>query len=158
MEANQPTGFCQTFSNLLSRNLVYTSTLSSLVFGFQHLSSLPQALFRSPLLSFSEVAFSTIFNEMPSVDITRSLYPFFLAILTASLSFLSFMVFASSFYNISSLSFSSHGVLVPSIISSYHLLSAMTLNFKANLCQLSLVLLNLYTLILFRLLFSSLIL
>ena len=137
---------------------MYTSTLSSLVFRFHHLSSLPQAFLRSPLLSFSEVAFSTLFNEMPSVDITRSLYPFLLAILAANFSFFNFLVFSSSFSSISSYSFSSGGVLVPSIISSYPLLSPITLNFQANSCQLSLVLLNLYTLILFRSSFSSLIL
>ena len=137
---------------------MYTSTLSSLVFGFHHLSSLPQAFLRSPLLSFSEVAFSTLFNEMPSVDITRSLYPFLLATLAANFSFFNFLVFSSSFSSISSYSFSSGGVLVPSIISSYPLLSPITLNFQANSCQLSLVLLNLYTLILFRSSFSSLIL
>ena len=137
---------------------MYTSTLSSLFFGFHLLLTLPQAFLKSPLLSFSEVPFSTMFNEIPSVDITRSLYPFLLAISDANFSFFNFLVFSSSFSSISSSSFSSGGLLVPSIISSYPLLSAITLNFKVNLCQLSLVSLNFYTSMLLRSSLFSLIL
>ena len=49
---------------------MYTSTLSSLVFGFHLLSSLPQAFLKSPLLNLSDVAFSTMFKEMPSVQVS----------------------------------------------------------------------------------------
>ena len=129
---------------------MYTSTLSSLVLGFEGLSHLPHAFFKSALLNLSDVAFSIMFNDMPSVDITRSLYPRLFAVLAASFSFFTFLVSSSSYDDISRSSFSSGGVFVPSIISSYPLLSAMTLNFRANSCQLSLVLSNLYTFILFR--------
>ena len=135
---------------------MYTSTLSSLVFGFHLLLSLPQAFLKSPLLNLSDVAFSTIFKEMPSVDITKSLQPFLLASLATSFYFLAFSSGALSSGSTSMISFSSGGIKVPSMMSSYALLSAMTLNFKANSCQFSFVLLNLYTLMLLRSSFSSL--
>ena len=97
-------------------------------------------------------------SEIPSVDITRSLNPFLFAALANCFSFLDFLTAALSSSVISRSSFSSGGVTIPSMISSYPLSSAITLNFRANSCQLSFVLLNLYTLILFRPSFSSLIL
>ena len=89
-------------------------------------------------------------SEMPSVDITRSLYPFLFAALTNCFSFLDFLTAATSASRISKSSFSSGGVSLPSMISSSPLLSAITLNFKAYSCQPSFVLLNLYTLMLFQ--------
>ena len=116
---------------------------SSLVLGFQYLSSLPHAFFRSPLVNLSEVEFSTMWNEQPSVDITRSLKPFLFAALASYISFLDFFTAALSFSRISRSSFSSGGVTIPSMISSYPLSSAIAPYFRANSCQLSLVLLNL---------------
>ena len=121
------------------------------------LSSLPHAFFRSPFVNLSEVEFSTMLSKIPSVDITRSLNPFCLRLWLPVFLFLDFFTAALSLSMISRFSFSSRGVSMPSMISSYPLSSAITLNFRANSCQLSFVLLNLYTLMLFRPSFSSLI-
>ena len=88
-------------------------------------------------------------SKISSVDITRSLNPFLFAALANCFSFLDFFTAVSSLSRLSRSSFSFGGVTIPSMISSYPLSSAITLNCRANSCQLSFVLLNLYTLILF---------
>ena len=88
-------------------NLIFSSL------GVQCLSSLPHALFRSPLVNLSEVEFSTMLSEIPSVDITRSLKPFLVEALANCFSFLDFFSTASSSSAISRSSFSSGGVTIP---------------------------------------------
>ena len=81
-------------------------------------------------------------SEIPSVDITRSLKPFLFAALANCFSFLDFFTTALSSSVISRSSFSSGGITIPSMISSHPLSSAITLNFRANSCQLSFKLLD----------------
>ena len=124
--------------------------MSSLVLGFLCLSSLPHAFFKSPFINLSEVEFSTMLREMPSVDITRSLYPFLFAALINCFAFLDFSTSVSSLSRISKSSFSS-GVSLCLQLHHHSLCCQLSpLPFMANSCHPSFVLLNLYTLMLFR--------
>ena len=70
----------------------------------------------SPFVNSSDVAFSTMFSDVPSVDITRSLYPNLLAALAFSLSFLTFNTSPLSSVVTVIVSFSSGGETLPSMI------------------------------------------
>ena len=66
MKASQSIGFCLVCSNLLLRNFVYTSTLSSLVFGFHLFPRLFLSLFLSIYWMWHFPQCSMIFHQLTS--------------------------------------------------------------------------------------------